>query len=829
MRDRKIKSIALSGALWGFAIVAMSFACAPPTERISRPPGELKSGPRLEDVDLKIGETNARVSTRLRWQADVSAAVAFRMIENLLAIEGGPTAESRSEWGQAIVQGLPHTQANLADSAYADLIIDKTRASSTTMLARNLPKVRAVPTRVREILAHLPAPIPSGEKNKMKLAEVPGYAFSYLDRFEQAVAVSGLMRQAVEMIEHELGTYRDKRKPIEKAVEDLSSAKTIRSALDQTEAALRVLDSHPTTELKAKFEKGRALASKVDGFRDEAGAFSVLIDVWQYLEPSERGSVFKAANPALYDYFAKLSPGDFECVRNAGFSCLSDWVAQQTVIFPKLKEYGLDRLRGLINAKGADAVREQVRQVIITQMNKMPDLIAEKVEASVKRQIAPLEKLEKDVGSEVRSRFTSWAKASIEKNGPSVFAPRATAAGVTLNEDGVFDIKWSDKDNDSMENRGALSALITFLWQRAGLSSDVARSLALSNIVSLSSDYLEVLKRKSQANAGAEKTYISARGFAETVRGYSAAALAFHELSRNRFDSFLGGFNAQDLFPEFSLPELNRALFPRQAFFALSFAGLSDKIKLVNTADKTQLFLIDAKNRVTLANDQGSESGSPTVMAGIRDRNGDELATTVRAEDISRFLIAMCQMLEATRAVELSKSEYLLSPMDTGRVPRDEIVEARSQIRQLILGLANYLSHQFRTGGDLVWRELVVNTQKPYDRNITVLDQALAIRALIAASDALGTEIYRWEAIDLLAAMNKSLFRKDLGFYARQDDTQISPPVLLETLRALDAIAPHLKLKGRRQIELLAAPWRETIASWKILNPNSSRTQVNTH
>jgi len=308
------------------------------------------------------------------------------------------------------------------------------------------------------------------------------------------------------------------------------------------------------------------------------------------------------------------------------------------------------------------------------------------------------------------------------------------------------------------------------------------------------------------------------------VLPYSSLLVALPDTISRRIpmdesDTLLGGVTAQTLFPEFNVSALQQQIFPKGAFYALSFQSLSDHLKTA-TGDHTQIFLVDAQNRITQPSDatvDPSIDGNRTpVMAGIADRIGDQLSTHVRAEDVARYLIAMCGVLEATRSVEISTSPYLLEKDRTGQIPRDEIIKSRDEIRLLILGLANYLSHQFRSGGELIYKELVISTELPTDPSVTVMDQALSIRALVAAADALGIDLYRWEAVDLVSALNRNLYRDDLGFYAGPEDRTVSPLVLLETVRAMDAVGPYLKPESRHQIDMLTTPWRARIATWKF-------------
>ena len=788
------------------------FACAPKVKSITHNAAPVQAGPHLQDVSIDIQDNPSRLAP-ISWDADVTSAVVFRLSENLLSLHDALPDQSRLAWTKNLWLNLPHTDVKIAGSPYAEMLIEQTQDQAKSALKEAMPQLKEAPEKIQKALIGLKAPVGRGENLDIQTLEQR--AFQFLRDFKTILPKIGLMSPIQSALGAELGRYLALEPSAQSAVNSLESAKNINAAIVPVLSFLGRANINLPAPTKAKIESARRLGVSVDNFRTASDALSVLVDIWEMLAPSEREAVFKKASVELYDYFKGQDKEGLKCLKGSGF-CPVTWFQKKVGIEPKIEAFGLEKLRTLLNEKGAQAVREESTEALAFELKNLPKTVAEMVQTEIARKSAPIERLNRDFRGELVSRFDSWAKKTIEKEGPSVFQPAPSRAHLRLDSNGTLELQWFPINGLTIENRGSETAFFPDFWESPEISEHDRRSVVLGEIVALTKDYNNAKLGKS-----ALPKNVTARSYAEIIRGLSRVARAFREWDKNSVDQLISGFRAQELFPEFEMPELNRSLFPKDAFFALSFSSLAEFLKSI-TEQNTQVFLVDINNKVIWANESQSEGQTSSVMAGVTDRKGNELSPIVRAEDVARYLIALCEFIESTKFIERSTSPYLLNPGPDGKIPRDEIIEGRGKIKLLALGLANYLSNRFRSGGELIARWLEIRTQQPFDKTITVLDQAVTIRALIAASDALHTDIYRWEAMDLVSAMNRGLYRPDLGFYARPGDTNISAPVLVETLRALDAAAPYLLPESRAQIEHLTSVWKGKISNWHLTSDMSA-------
>jgi hypothetical protein len=200
------------------------------------------------------------------------------------------------------------------------------------------------------------------------------------------------------------------------------------------------------------------------------------------------------------------------------------------------------------------------------------------------------------------------------------------------------------------------------------------------------------------------------------------------------------------------------------------------------------------------------------TMAAVFDLVDGERAKEARVGEIARFLSALTVFLKAVDGIENTKSPVLLGADDNGVSPLDQFVGGRSDIKLLVMAIANFLSKEARELDGLV-RPLYVRS----DSGVVLgprgqprlLDQALVIRALLDASEAISAKVYKNEAIDLLAATNSNFFRPGNAFYSNRPDSDEAPDfeALAAMLVAGERMKPHMSVAHLGQWKKLSKPW----------------------
>ena len=128
------------------------------------------------------------------------------------------------------------------------------------------------------------------------------------------------------------------------------------------------------------------------------------------------------------------------------------------------------------------------------------------------------------------------------------------------------------------------------------------------------------------------------------------------------------------------------------------------------------------------------------------------------------------------------------------------------------MAIANFLSKEAR-GVDGLVRPTYVRTSGGVAVGARgeprLIEQALVIRALLDASDAISAAIYRHEAQDIFSATNVSFFKPELAFYADQPGSTKAPNLeaLVAMLVAGETLKPHLSPQRQVQWSKLSKPW----------------------
>lgn len=791
---RARKTIATLNLLAAALLLSLA-ACAPKPEEMQFQAGKRDFGPQREDVDLQLG--NGIKTVDLQWSEDVTASVFFRMNENFMSLN------RRDNWKSGSLQGWirqwwaarPVQTQNFADGAYAKLLM-KTSADSAEPMVKDAAN-QLEQNRFYIVNQLKAAKVAFPKSKKASLEEIADAAFDFVKNFENDIPKMKLHPALEGVLREEVGKQRRAmRDQVDDLIREVRRKHSLSFTLETVQAFAKEQGIKLDRATLAQIDQGVALGETIDNFQGPQEALSLLIDIWGYLEPEKRQQVFSAASETLYNFLKKQDDEGMKCLANSSCGEIFKNLVKNLGIFPQLEKYGLEKLRKDIDGQAADYAMDVLRDAVRDALKDEGPMLADLIDSKMKDRVGEIEALAKDFNGDVHRRLSNWSNTiipksplRIEKTLPSRVRPRVN--------DGRLHVQFLAPETPSLETEGSSLGLGARLATEGWLDESANRSWFLSQFDQVASDYQEPRN-------------LAARSHAEILRGLSLMARPLREFEHSVFDDLFGFANAQQLFPSFQVAELNMSLFPKDALFALSLSKLGQHLEIVTT-QSTPVFLVDTDNNLTWA-DQYNFNGATTensqaIMAGIVDRAANERAGQVRSEDVARYMLGLCEFLKTSANIENSRSVYLHEKRD-GKIPMDTLKKELPKLKLLVLGLANYLSHQMRRADGLIHQALKLPAQEPVSKDVFLLDQALAVRALVEASEVLSIDIYRWEAMDILAAMNKELFRTELGFYTNEAGTKRPTlPVLVETLRSLNTIEPYLPAARRTQIQQIEDAW----------------------
>ncbi len=305
----------------------------------------------------------------------------------------------------------------------------------------------------------------------------------------------------------------------------------------------------------------------------------------------------------------------------------------------------------------------------------------------------------------------------------------------------------------------------------------------------------------------------SVAGQAEMLKGLSRIALSLRDWERTPFDDVLGAVNLADFVPDLPKDAVDRKLFPKELFYAAAIGNAGALLQNM-TKKLSTVGLIEPDGGMHWGNelDPSKDPTKQAIAATVFDLVNGERSTTTKSVDVARFLSAISDFLRASDGIEKATAGVLMDVGPDGRRAVDQVINARQDLKLLVMAMANFLSsHAIGEKGLVLplFSRSVDNRSLGMSGEPQLLDQAVVIRALLDASEVISAGIYRTAALDLMSAMNASFFRPKLGFYSESanDEGDLSLEVLVSILVAGERLSPVTTPERSAQWVRVSRPW----------------------
>lgn len=847
--------------------VAMAFAatvagCAPQqAERMYSQP-QTQFGPLQQDTDLGLEgprEMSSIDPAKLRWEGEVDSASVFNAAEELIDlghVSGRPVLGNLGErLGDAFYAAAPNTtRATLEESPYISAAIGETKADALKTAKESDRMLAEQSALVMRILDETGAryPWPQGALKPEYLIDAAQiYTEIFLEQLDRS-PVDPRIRSAIhaaaqEKIFKRLDDVRRDAAVVLAEANGIIVIFRLRELLDKYDVKL----DRATRSQLDKVERTLRSAQRIEDAQD---ALSVIVDLWKLTDPSAREATFKPISPELYDYLDGKSPAGLACLQSLDCSDLLIVLAKKVKILPALRSYGIPKIRERILRATRDGVVNQFEAQASQLLPGLPRMIGEEFLSEIGSLRSLLRSVESDfdgfvrslaaraadsllatpAGVELRGVEASRVRVDLEGGRGLEIAPVRSGAVVTGAETigasfafAAKTLSGSEADADLPEFRKKAIEQINKMLAIGGFRdghgiafSSFARSIDPSKNLHLDlrhflegeesfavPDRLIVSEAFHQNESG--DVQVSARSQAEMLHGLSLLVSFFRDWESNAFDRHLGSLTVEDYVPQLPKGSIAQSLFPKDIVFSLAVGNAA--VILQNLTRKlSPVFVINLERRAVWANEFDLSEGNPATMAALVDIDQGLRADWVHSTDVARFLVSIADFLQATEGIENTKAKALIEPGVDGKRPVDTLISARDRMRLLLVGLANFLSHQMqdKDGGIRArFNRLSGETQATEPRRL--LDQALTIRALLTAGRVLNMDIYRWAALDAYAFMNRTLFNHELGFYQAIEGSGQAPDfrTLVATLLAGEELKNQMTEKSRLQWERISSDW----------------------
>jgi hypothetical protein len=839
-------------------------ACAPSLSERIYAPVKQDFKPRYEDPDLlqKYQQEDYFTFNRIvSLEANCSMGAALRIIENLFNLQAltgeekiGAAATRLNNKIHALDK--EHETVLVKNSPYTELLVTNTQELVSNALKAAESKILKSVEQSNQLVQQL-----GREKKWLDSPQNVFITATAISNFLQEIRISIKNAEMFEPVKTAiLSGLENKKNNILSIGDKLNQGIKKSTRLNDMTALLTQIIRDEKIDLPEDISKkllqGQEIAKGLMTCNSAQSAMSVLVNVWYLLDANERETNIKSVNSELFELLNHASSQELECLRKSSCSFLRR-LKKDIFVLSKVESYGVAKLCSEVNDKAQKFAIKSLEEMGPQLFVQVPNLVVTTINNEASKKLISLREIQKDYFGFVSEKLQNWSQTKLPAGGLlSALDLGTLKLSLTGRE---IQMQLLPSKSASAESIGVGLSLISTLLSRElprelsqarELSLAASQKLALeglNQLISLSgyqthkqqltpawatplekgaplldiSSFIEradafsvtdilSMKQGYLINAAVPtEVNLSALGQAELLRGISRMMNYLKDWQVTNFESSLGLVKAKNLVPEFDIDELDRPLFPKAELYTLALADAAVLLKNI-TKNYSQFFVVDLNNKTKWVNEFDFKNGETSALAGVVDIKNGRRANTVHAEDVSRWIIAISDFLKATEGIENTKSKILLDSDSAGHKPLDTIIEARKDLRLLLIGLSNFLSSHLLGPDGLVINSFdIVEFKSDFKKNIKVLDQALAIRALLAAAQATKVNLYEVSAVEIYYKMNNTLYNPKTRFYTNLGvaDRTISLPVALDIVLALSELKPVLPPDSQKQLSWILQPW----------------------
>ncbi|HVK60638.1 MAG TPA: hypothetical protein VM432_03765 [Bdellovibrionales bacterium] len=853
--------LGLSATFLGLvALLFVMTACAPNrTEReYKEARTDFSQGNADPELKMMVGGVDP---TRLSWTGEGNTAVVLRLARTMIELGQKTERKSLSSLGRRIGGKLYSnselfTQTEFQNTIYVSAAIGETRKDSAATLSNADEMLDEQSTLTLNLLSSISSRFKwpargASEKEVFDAAEEFGVTFvkeanRRLDKRVSSGIEKEIKRQFFPVI-------RDVRDHLESVLQE----NNVRRLIVGMRKLLETHDFDLSAETEAKLQQVDTIAAHVEALQTKYDALTVLVEIWRVLTPEERIASIQPKSPELYDYLVDKKDKELTCIADRECTSLFKVLQKRLGLYPAIEKYGIDNLKRDITAAILSGVKAEVRLQIADAIPKTASLLGERISKEMSALRGRVQSAQKNYGSFVRGIAKNYADKELARDGYS-----SRIAGFETDRLNVDirpgRVELSSKDSRSSVTSGAEAIGTSFGFAGAnwmmgvngkevsfqksvisqinkllaiggfeGESGGRFKSFAIAMNPSASQrhfyvrdfmqtkdvyfvpDRFRVGSDYTSTAADSRRLDVSVKAQAELLRGLSAMIRFFRDWQEGPFEEGLAKVQLGKYITELPAGDIQQKLFPKETVFSLAVANAASILQNL-TRQGSAVFLIDLKGRSKWS-DEMKSTEEIAVKAGIVDIIGGERADVVKSADIARFLIAVADFINAIEGIEKTKSPQLTKIREGGGRGVDSLIQARHDLRKLIVGLANFLSNEMqeKDGG---LRSTFHRSSVTVDRTESrlLLDQALGMLALARAGEILDNEVYRGAARDVLVFMNTKLWNSDKGFYSVNEIGDYEEPsigTIAQVLLAGEEIRPLLAPASQSQWDKIADPW----------------------
>ncbi len=825
----------------GFILITSFLsACAPKPEE--RPPSGARFdfGPELQDVELNLSNLNEQTKiTSENWlkPKNLSAGAKLEFVENMYllgsAVNSAALKDAALAGTRQFRQQYQPLSIGFEQSPYLEAVIGFAEKDAIEQVKN---AERFVTEDTKKVRAFLDASVATylwpqpPMKGEQAVAEIQ----KYLDWFVGRLPDLGIDPMIIEAIKADIPVRAEpKLKTLLTELEKIRATTTALQAIEAVENLIGVMGYELTGQNAHMMKHGRLIAEKVQNIGDAQDVLSVLIQIHRILDPTTSKNTIGKEAADLHDFITNVKEveGRLKCLEGRTVEdCDQDgigFLGKKMKILPEIKERGVAELKNRIDTAMRNYLLESLDEEIVEGARSIPQMMGDEIQLGAEQKLRELQPIKNNFRSFVKNLAKKWSIEKLPKlNGQirgleqSDLNIRAGSSGAELIGQGLF-IK-TRLLNDDLERLGAEERLewtlehINKLLALGGYKKSETEttrpitqpldmkvnnfkmsledmlvsnfSFAVPDKISLASAYI------SRDVTPATALDVSVVGQARLLKGLAESVRFLKDWQRTSFDPILGAETIGQIYPGATTSLAAQKVFPKETLIALSIGNAAVILRNL-LKELSPVFVLIEENRIIWSNKYDSQVSSPSAMAGVVSLVSGKRDVKVSSQDLGEYIVALADFHKAIEKIAETKSEKLN--------PSDELVGARSQIKLLVVALANFLSNKMKSSDGWIYDTFLVKDAKPSDNPIRTLTQFRAMAAMIRAYELTGLAPYAWTVKDLLYKLNKEAFDSNKAFYRGIENLSEG----VEVLKTLKAVEPLLEGNSRNQVKKITDSW----------------------
>jgi hypothetical protein len=829
-------------------------ACAPKPDASPEPQIQFEFGPRQQDVNLDLSHLNEQTqASKNNWpQAGaMTAQEKLNFVENILAVGRQFQISSLKDSAIRGVRQFRQTYQSQSlpfeNSPYVEAIVGSTQKEARDQVSKAQAFLPVDAQKLNQILVHsektypwTPGPLSSAASIKM--------VEEYVQAFLRQLPSLNLNPAVVDTLNLEVPVRTEK--TVQLLQGELSKVKATKNSAEmvlQLQRMGQAMSYNLPAETKDLLKKGGALAHAVLGAADEQDILSCIVEIYKMLDSQDRQTLIGSESQALLDFLNSSDQYRLECLETRG--CKRDpmaWGAKGLKIFPEIRKMGVANIRTKMDSGMRGYILQRLDTEIYDAVKTVPSMMAEQINQGIQDQLAQLGQIKNDYAGFAKKMAKSWSSLRLasahgqvrgleQSQIASVNAPVNGQSSSTLLGQGLLvktlilnsesdRLSEEEKIEWSLEHLNKLLALggykkneteaIRPLTQPIDMKfGDFKMSLqeilksnfsfAVPDQISLTSAYGSTLTAPVGFN-------VSVVGQARLLRGFSQSMNFLKDWQATAFDPILGKETVSQAFATAPASVASRKMFPKDSLFALSVGNAAVILKNL-LKELSPVFVVGQASQIIWANDFNLSDSDAASMAGVVNLIAGQRDLKVAALDISEYMVALGDFVQALQGIEQTQSSFLLSHDSGAKNGVEELLQAQHQIKLLVVGLGNFLSNKMVAEDGWVHEVYSLRQKQIESGEMKIMTQFKTIEALLRAYEMTQVTPYLWSAMDMYYKLNKEAFDMQKGFYRGVESLQQG----LEVIKILKQLQPHLPSASQNQLNRLLNSWT-TLAQTRL-------------